>query len=63
MKVHTHPVELYKTLWRKEWRWRIKAKNGRVIASASEGYKNKQDCLYNMNSTAQSLDAFIKEHA
>lgn len=26
-----------------EWRFRVKAKNGEVIAQ-SEGYKNKKDC-------------------
>lgn len=27
-----------------EWRWRLKARNGEIIASG-EGYKNKADCL------------------
>ena len=27
------------------WRWRAKAKNGKIIADSSEGYKNKGDCL------------------
>ena len=28
----------------KEFRWRCKASNGQVVASSSEGYKNKKDC-------------------
>jgi uncharacterized protein YegP (UPF0339 family) len=28
----------------KEFRWRLKAPNGQVIASSSEGYKAKADC-------------------
>jgi uncharacterized protein YegP (UPF0339 family) len=28
----------------KEYRWRLKAPNGQVIAASSEGYKGKQDC-------------------
>ncbi|UCH32467.1 MAG: DUF1508 domain-containing protein [Candidatus Bathyarchaeota archaeon] len=29
-----------------EWRWRFRASNGRVIATSSEGYKNRQDCVH-----------------
>jgi uncharacterized protein YegP (UPF0339 family) len=27
-----------------EWRWRLKATNGRILADSGEGYKNQQDC-------------------
>ncbi|MBB5747421.1 YegP family protein [Brevundimonas variabilis] len=30
---------------RKQWRWRIVAKNGRVIANGGEGYTNRADLL------------------
>ena len=30
---------------RGEWRWRLRASNGKIIADSGEGYKNKQDCL------------------
>ena len=36
--------EFYKDK-RDEWRWRYRAKNGKIIATSSEGYKNKSDCL------------------
>lgn len=26
---------------KKEWRWRLKARNGRVIATSGEGYKRR----------------------
>ena len=26
---------------KKEWRWRLKSKNGRILAMSSEGYKRK----------------------
>jgi len=29
---------------RGEWRWRLKAANGNILAVSSEGYKNKMDC-------------------
>lgn len=35
--------EVYKDK-RKEWRFRLRAKNGKIICS-SEGYKSKQSCL------------------
>jgi len=30
---------------RGEWRWRLKASNGEIIADSGEGYKNEADCL------------------
>ena len=30
---------------RKEWRWRLKASNGHILADSGEGYKRKRDCL------------------
>lgn len=27
-----------------EWRWHLKASNGRIIADSAEGYKNEADC-------------------
>lgn len=29
---------------RGEWRWRLKASNGQVIATSGEGYKEKKSC-------------------
>jgi uncharacterized protein YegP (UPF0339 family) len=29
---------------RKEYRWRLKATNGQIIATSGEGYKDKRDC-------------------
>ena len=29
---------------RGEWRWRLKAPNGQVIATSGEGYKDKTGC-------------------
>lgn len=35
-------VEIYKQ--KGEWRWRIRARNGRILAVSSEGYKAKRHC-------------------
>lgn len=41
-----HDAELYKDK-RQEWRWRFRRDGeGRIVAMASEGYKNKDDCKY-----------------
>ena len=46
--------EYYKT--GKEWRWRLKAANGEIIASG-EGYTNKKDLFSAMNLVRHSGDA------
>ena len=30
-----------------EWRWRRTARNGEIVGSSNEGYKNKSDCKAN----------------
>jgi uncharacterized protein YegP (UPF0339 family) len=35
--------EIYKS--GTEYRWRLKASNGRIIADSGESYKNKSDCV------------------
>ena len=27
-----------------QWRWRLIAKNGKIIADSAEGYRNEADC-------------------
>jgi hypothetical protein len=62
-----HPVEIYSTrtksslFLRKEWRWRITANNGKIIAASSEGYRNRKDLSINMASTLGSLGEFLTE--
>ena len=59
-----HPVEVYsKITWtlKFEWRFRIRANNGKIIASSSEGYKNRADLINNMASTSISLGEFLTE--
>jgi uncharacterized protein YegP (UPF0339 family) len=28
-----------------EWRWRLKAANGQILADSGEGYMREQECL------------------
>ena len=38
----TAKLQIYKDK-RKKWRYRLRASNGKIIASSSEGYANKGD--------------------
>lgn len=44
-----------------EWRWRLKASNGAIIADSGEGYKNRQDCLHAIGLVQKSAQAQIVE--
>jgi uncharacterized protein YegP (UPF0339 family) len=44
-----------------EWRWRLKASNGRIIADSGEGYKNEQECLADIDRVKKSSDAPVKK--
>jgi uncharacterized protein YegP (UPF0339 family) len=46
-----------------EWRWRLKASNGRILADSAEGYKNKEDCLTDIDIVKQSSNAPSKRHS
>ena len=45
-----------------EWRWRLKAKNNRIIA-VSEGYNEKQGCLNGIKSVMNHCETgcYVKE--
>jgi uncharacterized protein YegP (UPF0339 family) len=36
-----------------EWRWRLKASNGTIIADSAEGYKAERDCLHGIELVKQ----------
>jgi uncharacterized protein YegP (UPF0339 family) len=43
-----------------EWRWRLVAANGRIIADSGEGYSNEADCLDGIRSVKNSKAAPVK---
>ena len=45
----------------KEWRWRLRAVNNRIIADSGEGYQNKDDCLHGIALVKDSKDAPVEE--
>jgi len=44
-----------------EWRWRLVASNGRIIADSGEGYKYESDCLDDIRAVKNSKDAPVKK--
>lgn len=41
---------------RKQWRWRIRAANGRIVANGGEGYNNRADLLRGLEIVRGALD-------
>jgi len=41
------------------WRWRVKAKNGRIIGAASQGYSDKQDAILNAERLGKVLHGSV----
>lgn len=47
---------------KKEYRWKMVAANGNIVADSGEGYKNKKDCLSTVESIKRTIaDAPIEE--
>lgn len=44
----------------RQYRWRLIAANGRIIANSGEGYYNLQDCIHAINLVAGSTGAPIE---
>lgn len=42
-----------------EWRWRVRAFNGNVVADSSEGYANRNDCAHMLASVTR-VDAVVE---
>ena len=44
-----------------EWRWRLKAANGNIVADSGEGYSAKADCVAGIQSVKGSGGAPVVE--
>ncbi|WP_224329015.1 MULTISPECIES: DUF1508 domain-containing protein [Stenotrophomonas] len=42
-----------------DWRWRLRADNGRIIATSGEGYRNRDDCLHGIELVTSTSVATI----
>lgn len=47
-------IEFYKDE-NKEWRWKVVASNGKIVADSAEGYKNKKDAQHGLRVAVQTL--------
>lgn len=46
--MHAVAIKVYKTV-RGEWRWRMRdGRNHLIVGASSEGYKNRKQCVANM---------------
>jgi len=52
--------EMYRDT-RGEWRWRLKAANGQIIATSGEGYSSKTSCEHGINLVKGSATAPVVE--
>lgn len=53
--------EYYQSAKNKEWYWRLKASNGKIIADGGQGYENKADCLHGISLVKKSASAKVTE--
>jgi uncharacterized protein YegP (UPF0339 family) len=44
-----------------EWRWRLKASNGRILADSGQGYSSGHECLEDIKRVKGSADAPVKK--
>jgi uncharacterized protein YegP (UPF0339 family) len=44
-----------------EWRWRLVASNGRIIADSGEGYSSEHECLADIDRVKASKDADVAQ--
>jgi len=42
-----------------EWRWRLRATNGNVVADSAEGYASREDCEHGIALVKQSQSAAV----
>lgn len=40
-----------------EWRWRLRASNGNVVADSAEGYARREDCEHGISTVKGSAQA------
>ena len=43
------------------WYWRLRARNGRIIADGAQGYRRRRGCLYGISLVKRSGNAPIYE--
>ena len=57
----THVTYYYSKDANGEWRWHLKASNGKIRADSGEGYKNKAECIAAIEDVKRSRNAPVVE--
>lgn len=50
-------LKIYKV--RGEWRWRVKARNGKIVAASSESFKRRAGAENNLRRTVEYLTKLL----
>lgn len=61
IKQSKHTLEVYEpeNAYYKEWRWRVKAGNNKIVVASSEGFKTKQGAIRNFVRSRKALSVFL----
>lgn len=44
-----------------EWRWHLRASNGRIVADSGQGYNDRADCLHGIELVKSSSNAPVED--
>lgn len=47
---------------KREWRWRLKAGNGEIVADSGEGYTTQAECFRSIGRLKQAMLSVVVEH-
>lgn len=54
-------LEIYKANRSQDWRWRVVARNGKIVASSSEGFNTRYGAKRNLKATLRYLSDLVVE--
>lgn len=52
-------LEIYRPNRTQDWRWRITARNGRIVAASSEGFVTRYGAKRNLKATLRLLTKLV----
>lgn len=51
----------FEILFSNEYRWRITASNGDIIAASTEGYSSRKMCIENLETIGNCIEVILEE--
>lgn len=51
------PIEFYRSATAKAWFWRVKARNGRIVADSAEGYSSEAKARKGFEAASKMISA------